>query len=60
MENKIKIYIYIYLRKSGLEVYGAATSFIFNTIIAVIKIQITLTTVNNADTMPLIKNSTGM
>ena len=48
------------LRKSGLAVYGAATSFILRTIIAVIKIQITFTTVSSADTIPLIKNSVGM
>lgn len=44
---------------SGLAVYGALTSFIFKTIIAVMKMQITLMTVKRPDTMPLIKNSVG-
>jgi hypothetical protein len=52
--------VQFYLLKSGLDVYGAATSFIFNTMIAVMKMQITFTTVNNPDTMPLIRNSVGM
>lgn len=48
------------LRKSGLDVYGAATSLIFKTIIAVIKMQITFITVSIPDTIPLIKNSVGI
>lgn len=46
--------------RSGLEVYGEATSLIFNTTMAVMKMQITLTMVSNPDTIPLIKNSVGM
>lgn len=52
--------ISVYLRKSGLEVYGEATSLIFSTIIAVMKMQMTLTMVNKPDIIPLIKNSVGM
>lgn len=48
-----------YRRKSGLDVYGAATSFIFSIIMAVMKIQMILTMVKLPDTMPQMKNSVG-
>lgn len=60
--SRYLIYIslwHTYRFKSGLAVYGAETSLIFNTIMAVIKMQITFTTVSRHDTMPLIKNSVG-
>lgn len=51
---------FTYRLKSGLDVYGAATSLIFNTMMAVIKMQHTFTTVSKPETMPLIKNSVGI
>lgn len=50
----------IYLLKSGLEVYGDATSLIFRTTMAVMKMQMTFMMVNNPETIPLMKNSVGM
>ena len=43
------------LLKSGVEVYGAATSFIFKNIIAVMNIHITFTIVKQQLTMPVHK-----
>lgn len=51
--------IYAYRLKSGLDVYGAATSLIFSTMVAVINMHITFMMVKLADTMPFTKNSTG-
>lgn len=52
--------IFTYRLKSGLDVYGAATSLIFSTMIAVMKMHITFTTVSNPEQMPQITNSTGI
>lgn len=52
--------IFTYRLRSGLDVYGAATSLIFNTRIAVIKMHITFMTVSKPETMPQITNSTGI
>lgn len=49
-----------YRLKSGLDVYGAETSLIFNTIMAVINIHIIFTMVSDAETMPQMQNSVGI
>lgn len=57
---KSLLVIFTYRLRSGLDVYGAETSLIFKTIMAVIKMHITFTTVNKPETMPLIRNSVGI
>lgn len=56
----LKIIIGHYRLKSGEDVYGAATSLIFSTMMAVIKMHVTFTTVSIHEMMPLITNSAGI